>query len=94
MGISTLKAAQRHRINRVINFMQAHLYDDLELHGLADVACLSKHHFIRVFDARLGQTPLRYLSRIRLERTARQLIFLRHLTVGCTSSKPIEQLVS
>ena len=48
------KAAQRHRINRVINFVHANLHDDIDLYRLADVACLSKYHFARVFDAQLA----------------------------------------
>ena len=77
-----LKASQRHRVNRVINFVQTGLCGAIDLDAMADVACLSKHHFIRVFDAHLGQTPLRYLTRVRLERAARQLIFLPETAVG------------
>ena len=76
------KAVQRHRVNRVINFIHANSHHDIDLHSLADIACLSKYHFIRVFDMHVGQTPLRYLNRIRLERAARQLIFMPNTTVG------------
>ena len=79
---STRKAVQRHRVNRVINFVHANLNDDIDLHRLANVACLSRYHFVRVFDAHLGQTPLRYLNRVRLERAARQLVFMPNTAVG------------
>lgn len=75
-------ASQRHRVNRVINFVHANLSGDIDLHRMADVACLSKHHFVRVFDEHLGQTPLRYLNRVRLERAARQLIYLPKNAIG------------
>lgn len=78
----TREAAQRHRVNRVINFVHANLSGDIDLHRMADVACLSKHHFVRVFDAHLGQTPLRYLNRVRLERAARQLVYMPKTPIG------------
>ncbi len=78
----TRNATQRHRVNRVINFIHTDLHHDIDLHSLADIACLSKYHFVRVFDAHIGQTPLRYLNRVRLERAARQLIFMPNTAVG------------
>ncbi len=76
------KTVQRHRVNRVINYVQTNFQYDLNLCCLADVACLSKYHFVRMFDSHIGQTPLRYLNRIRLERAARQLMFLPSEAVG------------
>lgn len=67
-------AAQRHRINRVVNFAMPRIGDALSLDTLADVACLSKFHFTRVFQAHLAQTPFAFLSRIRVERAAQALI--------------------
>jgi len=46
------------------------------LDALANVACLSKYHFARVFTAHCSQTPLRFLWRLRLERAARNLTFV------------------
>ena len=69
-------ALQRHRINRAMNFMQTHLGTHLDLELLADVACLSKYHFTRVFRAQCGETPFEYLWRIRFERAARSLVYL------------------
>ena len=69
-------ALQRHRVNRVINYAQTHLAEPLNLDALADVACLSKYHFARVFTAHCSQTPLRFLWRLRLERAARNLAFV------------------
>jgi AraC family transcriptional regulator len=68
-------AAQRHRVNRVINFVHANMNEPLNLDILAETACLSKFHFSRVFLKHCGQTPLRYLWRSRLERAARRLAF-------------------
>ncbi len=70
-------AAQRHRLNRVMNFAQNHIAEALNLDVLADVACFSKYHFTRAFGAYAQETPLHHLWRIRLERAARMLVFVR-----------------
>ena len=74
-------AAQRHRLNRAINFAQAQVSEAIDLDALADVACLSKFHFSRVFRDYCSETPLQFLWRIRLERAARKLVFARDVPV-------------
>ena len=68
-------SAQRHRVNRVINFIHANLDYSLDLEALAKQACLSKFHFSRIFKNFISQSPLQYLWRVRLERAARKLWF-------------------
>lgn len=75
-------AAQRHRINRVINFVRANVEDEIDLDRMADVACLSKYHFSRVFERHLGETPLRFVNRTRLECAARRLLFVPDRRIG------------
>ncbi|MCP5081693.1 MAG: AraC family transcriptional regulator [Alphaproteobacteria bacterium] len=67
--------AQRHRMNRVMNFARAQLANKLDLDQLASVACLSKYHFTRVFDAHFNETPMEFLNRVRLEHALRHLAF-------------------
>ena len=62
-------------MNRVMNFARAHLGEGLELKALADVACLSKYHFSRVFAAHCGETPFAFLTRLRLECSVSRLIY-------------------
>jgi AraC-like DNA-binding protein len=52
----------------------------LDLDALARVAGVSKHHFVRSFEAAYGETPIRYLSRRRIER-AQDLLRTANLTV-------------
>jgi AraC-like DNA-binding protein len=52
----------------------------LDLDQLAQVACVSKFHFIRCFEATYGETPMRYLTRRRIER-AQDLLRSANLTV-------------
>lgn len=66
---------RRHRINRSLNYIRDHLTGHLNLDQLADAACLSKYHFIRVFAQHLGETPNQFISRRRLECAATKLIF-------------------
>lgn len=63
-----------HRMNRVVNYVRDHLSQDLDLETLADVACLSKYHFTRVFAAHLRESPNQLVSRLRVEMAARKLI--------------------
>jgi AraC family transcriptional regulator len=64
------------RINRVIDYVQAHLADDLTLESLALVAAFSPFHFHRVFAAITGETVADFVRRIRVERAAGALISL------------------
>ena len=74
-------AEQQHRVNRAMNFARANLSTDLNLTTLADVACLSKHHFARVFETRFQETPSKFVSRARLELAARKLVFMRNTSI-------------
>ncbi len=42
--------------------------EELDVAALAEIACVSKAHFIRTFKATFGETPHRYLQRRRVER--------------------------
>jgi AraC family transcriptional regulator len=58
----------RRRLRHVLDYMTAHLENDIGLSDLADAACLSSFHFLRIFSNTMGVPPHRYLSRLRLER--------------------------
>jgi AraC-like DNA-binding protein len=53
---------------------------ELDLDGLAAVAGVSKYHFARCFEAAYCETPIRYLTRRRIER-AQDLLRVANLTV-------------
>jgi len=52
----------------------------LDLDEVAKVAGVSKFHFVRCFEATYGETPMRYLTRRRIER-AQDLLRTANLTV-------------
>lgn len=59
-----------HRINRVVDHIEANLDEDHSLEKLAGVACFSPFHFHRIFRALTGETINNYVKRIRLQRAA------------------------
>lgn len=61
------------RINRVLDYIETHLDNELSLERLSKVACFSPHHFHRLFGAMMGETLQRFVQRLRLERAAGQL---------------------
>lgn len=54
--------------------------EPLDLDALATAAAVSKYHFSREFAAAYGETPMRYLTRRRIER-AQDLIRSANLTI-------------
>lgn len=60
-------------------YIHQNLDQNLDLDTLAQVACLSKYHFIRLFKDAYGETPRQYLIGQRLER-ARELLLKSNLT--------------
>ena len=73
-------SALRPRLRLAKDHMDRHFAEDLDLHSLASVAGVSKYHFARSFQATYGETPLRYLTRRRIER-AQDLLRSANLTV-------------
>lgn len=67
--LSTRKELYR-RLCKARRYMLDHLDSPLDLDTLAQVACLSKYHFIRLFKEVYGQTPRQYLISRRLERAS------------------------
>ena len=56
------------RLQRVRDYVEAHLDEDLSLTVLADIACLSAYHFSRSFNQAVGVGPQRYVIQRRVER--------------------------
>lgn len=68
-GLSKLK------LQRVIDYIQTHLDQDLSLKELAAIAQMSAHYFAQLFKQSTGVTPHQYVIHCRIER-AKEL--LRH----------------
>jgi AraC family transcriptional regulator len=75
------KGLSPERLQRVRDYVEAHLDDDLSLTVLADIACLSPYHFSRSFKQAAGVGPQRYVIERRVER-AKRLLRQTHLPVA------------
>jgi AraC family transcriptional regulator len=58
------------RLNLALDFIDAHLGDEISVGTLARVACFSPYHFHRLFTALVGEPPAEYVRRLRLEKAA------------------------
>jgi AraC family transcriptional regulator len=83
LPLPTTKGLSPQRLQRVRDYVEAHLDEDLSLTVLADIACLSPYHFSRSFKQATGVGPQRYVIQRRLERaktlmrrTSRPLAFI------------------
>lgn len=61
------------RLNRVHDYVYAHLEDDISFDRLAEVACLSPYHWSRIYSAMRGETIVATIRRLRLQRAADRL---------------------
>lgn len=75
------RAEYTRRMNRVLNYIDRHLDQPLDLRQLADVANFSPFHFHRVFAAWMGETLGDYARRRRLEKAAFRL--------SCSPAAPV-----
>ncbi|HEY9578321.1 MAG TPA: AraC family transcriptional regulator [Rhizorhapis sp.] len=62
------------RLHRVIDYIEAHLSDDLSVRELATIAGLSAHHFGLAFRQSTGHPPHRYVIMRRIERAKALLL--------------------
>ena len=78
------ETSHRHdvRLNRSMNYAHQFYADVVSLDQMASVACLSKYHFARLFGDYVGESPIAFASRIKLERAAYLLAFCRDWSVS------------
>jgi AraC family transcriptional regulator len=55
------------RLRRVLDYIVAHIDDDISLESLAGIAGYSPFHFLRKFTLAMGIPPHRYIRRMRLD---------------------------
>lgn len=68
------------RIAKTVLYICKHLNEAIELEKLAEISCLSKDHFIRLFKKELGTTPLQYINQKKIEK-AQLLLITEELAV-------------
>lgn len=67
--------AYEERINKVIDYIDAHYDSAFSLKELSEVACFSEYHFQRIFSAFMGESPLKYINRRRIEKSMHALFY-------------------
>lgn len=73
INLLKLQPIERQRLGGVIDYIEAHLTEDLSLSDLALAAGLSKFHFSRLFKEAIGLTPHKYLLNRRIQKASQFL---------------------
>ena len=68
--VSADRAVYEGRVNAAMDYVEAHLADELTIETLAQVAHFSPFHVHRIFSAVTGETIGTFVSRVRIERAA------------------------
>jgi AraC-like DNA-binding protein len=66
--------ANQTSVERAIHHMKEHLAEPLDLDAIAQVAAVSKFHFVRVFDEVTGITPHYFLACLRMQQAKEILL--------------------
>jgi AraC family transcriptional regulator len=61
------------RLNVARDYIQSCYDEPIKLKKLSQIACLSPHHFLRLFKSVFHQTPHQYLTRVRLQKALQML---------------------
>ena len=69
-------------INKALDYIDHHLESTISLDEIALNACFSKFHFLRIFQAIVGETPTQYVLRMRLEKAASRMLMAPETSVG------------
>ena len=57
----------------VSDYIHAHLDEDVSLEDLANVGCISKFHFLRLFKIAFDKTPYQFINEERVRRGRRMI---------------------
>lgn len=71
----------KYKLQVVLDYIQAHLSEDISLKLLAQEVGMSMHHFSRLFKQSLGYSPYQYVIKCRVER-AKMLLSQRRLSIA------------
>lgn len=74
---------QDERMKRVLQHIHSHIYQNIDVDELANVACITKPYLIRLFKRESGVSPVQYINKKKVER-AQLLLF--------TTDKPVKEI--
>jgi len=64
-------------------FIDAHFSSPIDLNAIADEACFSKFHFVRLFKSMYGRTPHQYLTDVRVKYAKEMLAHGQTVAATC-----------
>lgn len=76
-----INGLSKYQLERTIEYINAHLTQELNLSELADAVGVSKFYFCRLFKQSMGSTPHQYVIEQRVER-AKQLLQQRQFAIA------------
>ena len=56
------------RIQKILLYIKKNITEQIDLDNLAQMNCMSKDHFIRIFKNETGETPMQYITQRKIER--------------------------
>ncbi|MDR2042606.1 MAG: AraC family transcriptional regulator [Tannerella sp.] len=62
------------RIRKTLHYIREHIDRPIHTDELADICCLSKDHFIRLFRKEMHVTPVQYINQKKIEKAQRMII--------------------
>lgn len=75
---SHLNNELQENLNRVVAYIHKHYHSHMTIEMLADRAGYSTFHFSRTFRQFIGETPIQYLNRIRINKVKQLLVETTH----------------
>jgi len=75
---NSTKLSHKERVNTIIDYIDRHIENPsyrLNIDTLASVACFSHYHISRIFKSYTGEGIHQYVKRLRLENSAKQLLY-------------------
>lgn len=79
-----LASGLKYNIQEILVFIQENLQNDIKIEQLAQISCLSKDHFTRIFKSIFGVSPCEFIIRKRIEKS--QFLLL-------TTDLPINRII-
>ncbi|MEA5573036.1 AraC family transcriptional regulator [Calothrix sp. UHCC 0171] len=83
---SDTEGLSSYRLKQAIDYIQAHLEENIKLSEIAAAVGMSQYYFIRLFKQSMGMTPYNYVIEQRLER-AKQMLKHQDLALGEISAR-------
>ncbi|MBV6626078.1 MAG: helix-turn-helix transcriptional regulator [Rivularia sp. (in: Bacteria)] len=82
----------KRKLKLVMDYIQAHITEEITLAQMAEIAGLSPFHFSRIFKESVGVSPNRYVNQCRVEKAKRlleqQQISINQISAACGYSNP------